>query len=192
MTESEGRARIARTQQGDADAFGPLVLKYQPRIYTHIHKVVRDAETAKDLTQETWLKALRSIKSFRGESGFSSWLYRIAENVCIDYFRKQRHDIAPLHAIEEHHITETIPCPSRDILRQELRLLLRDAIAHLTPSAGVCLCSITTLIFPSKRLPSVCRSPKARSKRISGTRGCSSRKPSPVTFEQGDILSEAS
>lgn len=128
---------VTLTQKGDPEAFSPLVSKYQHRLYTHIHGRVKDPETAKDLTQETWLRAYRAIKIFRGESSFSSWLYRIAENVCIDYFRKQKHkhdlDSVPLHAIEQHRLTETVPCPSRDLLRQELRLLLRDAIAHLTP-----------------------------------------------------------
>lgn len=125
---------VTLTQKGDPEAFSPLVSKYQARIYRHIHGRVKDPEVAKDLTQETWLRAYRAIRSFRGESGFSSWLYRIAENICIDYFRKQKHrDTEPLHLIPERHIADTIPSPSRDLLRHELRLLLRDAIAHLPP-----------------------------------------------------------
>ncbi len=100
-----------RTQEGDPEAFSPLVVKYQPRIYNHILGHVKNAETAKDLTQETWLRAFRALKTFRGDSAFASWLYRIAENVCIDYFRKQKHDTEPLHAIDECRITETHPDP---------------------------------------------------------------------------------
>ena len=68
-------------------------------------------------------------------SAFSSWLYRIAENVCIDFFRKQKEkrNIEPLHAIDEHRITHTYPSPCRDIERQELREVLRNALAELTP-----------------------------------------------------------
>ena len=123
MFESDEKHLIHRTQHGDTEAFGPIVTKYHTRLYRHIHKRVRDAETTKDLTQETWLRAFRALKSFRGDSGFSSWKsYRIAENVCIDYFRKQKHrDTVPLHAIEEHHITEAHICPSQKLLRQELR-----------------------------------------------------------------------
>jgi len=124
---------ITRTQLGDPEAFGPLVVKYQPRIYTHLHKRARDPEVAKDLTQETWLKALRSIHTYRCESAFYSWVYRIAENVCIDDFRKQKHrDTDPLHERVEHHIAETLPCPSQDILRQELREHLKNAFNCLT------------------------------------------------------------
>ena len=135
MTESEVRAVIARTQQGDREAFGVLVFTYQDRLSRHIHRRVRDVEIAKDLSQETWLKVYRGIRGFRRESGFSSWVYRIAENVCIDYFRKQKHRDTgvPLHTIDEHRITDTHTCPSRDILRQELREHLKNALECLSP-----------------------------------------------------------
>ena len=124
---------IERTQAGDPEAFSPLVKKYQSRLYTHITRRVTDAEVAKDLTQETWLKAFRAINTFRAESAFSSWVYRIAENVCIDHFRKQKHNTEPLHLIEERRVTQTHPCPSREVERAELRKHLRAAIQQLTP-----------------------------------------------------------
>lgn len=68
-----------------------------------------------------------------GTSFSLTWLYRIAENVCIDYFRKQRHDTEPLHLIDESRITNTYPSPCRDLQCKELRELLRNAIAELTP-----------------------------------------------------------
>lgn len=126
---------ITLTQHGDTEAFTPLVRKYHHRLYTHILRRVKDAETAKDLTQETWLKAFRALKTFRGTASFYSWLYRISENVCIDFFRKQKGALSvdPLHTVEEHCITATHPCPSQDIEHQELRMHLREAIEHLTP-----------------------------------------------------------
>ena len=54
---------IHRTQSGDPEAFSPLVIKYQPRLYRHIHRRVTDAELAEDLTQEVWLKAFDGIKT---------------------------------------------------------------------------------------------------------------------------------
>ena len=124
---------ITRTQSGDPEAFTPLVEKYHDRLYTHIKRRVKDAEIAKDLTQETWLKAFRAISSFRGDAAFSSWVYRIAENVCTDHFRRQKHNTEPLHLINENRITETDPCPSRDVERAELRQLLQAALTALTP-----------------------------------------------------------
>lgn len=124
---------IECAQAGDGDAFGGLVCKYQPRVSNHIQRRVQNPEVAKDLSQETWLRAFRSIKSFRCDAAFSSWLYRIAENVCIDYFRKQKHrDTQPLHLIDEHRLTETDSCPSQDLLRKELRLHLKNALDCLS------------------------------------------------------------
>lgn len=135
MLAIDEKHHITLTQSGDTEAFSPLVRKYQSRIYTHIHGRVRDTETAKDLTQEVWLKAYRGIKGFRADTALSSWLYRIAENVCIDYFRKQKkgYDSVPLYEIDERHITDTHPCSSRYLERQELREHLHTAIAALTP-----------------------------------------------------------
>ncbi len=124
---------MERTQSGDPEAFTPLVRKYHDRLYTHIKGRVKDPELAKDLTQETWLRAFRAINTFRCESAFYSWLYRIAENVIKDYFRRQTHACEPLHLIDERRITETSPCPSRDIERQDLREQLHASIAELTP-----------------------------------------------------------
>ena len=124
---------ITRTQSGDPEAFTPLVGKYQDRLYGHINGRVTDPELAKDLTQETWLRALRGIKTFRGDSAFYSWLYRIAENVCTDHFRRQKYNTEPLHLIAENRINETDPCPSRDLERAELRMHLQTALTALTP-----------------------------------------------------------
>ena len=124
---------ITRTQQGNPEAFTPLVEKYHPWLYSHIRRRVKDAEIAADLTQETWLKVLRAIQSYRGTAAFSSWLYRIAENVCIDHFRRQKYNTEPLHLIDENRITETDPCPSRSVERAELREHLQTALKALTP-----------------------------------------------------------
>ncbi len=135
LFDSDERSFIRRTQNGNTEAFNALVRKYHPRLYTHIRGRVKDVETAKDLTQETWLKAFRAISTFRGDAAFSSWLYRIAENVCIDFFRKQkvpRNAIEPLHTVDERSITDTPPLPCQDIERQELRDHLRAAIQRLT------------------------------------------------------------
>ena len=110
--------------------------KYQHRLYTHILGRIKDTEITKDLTQETWTKAFRAIHTFRGEASFYSWLYRIAENVCIDFLRKQKvsHVIETIHDIDERRITGTHPDPGDILQKQELRQMLRDAIAHLPPT----------------------------------------------------------
>ena len=136
MPHFDERYFIERTQHGDTEAFTPLVITYQSRLYTHILGRIKDAETAKDLTQETWIKAFRAINTFRADASFYSWLYRIAENVCIDYYRRQKvaRIIEPIHDIDERRIIDTHPCPSHNIERQELRHHLQEAVACLTPT----------------------------------------------------------
>ena len=135
MFDFDEKYRIQRVRQGDTEAFTSLVSKYQSRVYNHIHGNIKNPETAKDLTQQTWLKAYRGIQGFRCESSFYSWVYRIAENVITDHFRRQKHihAVDPLHLIDTSRITETHPSPCRDLERVELRAQLREAIAQLTP-----------------------------------------------------------
>ena len=134
MTETQERCVIERTQQGETEAFNPVVEKYHSRIYTHIHRRVKDGEVAKDLSQEVWLRAFRGIGDFRRESAFSSWVYRIAENVCIDYFRKQQRPevcIEALDVIDPRRIRGSHPCPSLSVEARELRQCLASAISQL-------------------------------------------------------------
>ena len=99
--------------------YNPLVWKYQHRVYTCLRKQVKDSETAKDLCQETFLKAFIGINTFRGKSTFYSWIYRIAQNVCIDFLHKQKveHDLVPLHTVDEHCITDRHPDPCDTLQR---------------------------------------------------------------------------
>ena len=80
---------VARAQNGDTEAFNPLVYKYQQKIYNLIYRKVRDRETAKDLCQEVFLKAWQALPNFKGQCVFYSWLYQIAVNRSIDFLRKR-------------------------------------------------------------------------------------------------------
>ena len=127
---------IHRTQQGETEAFNPLVQKYQHRITTLIYAQVHNRETAKDLTQETFVKAYRAIRDFKGECAFYTWLYRIAQNVCIDFFRRQQahaKTFSPKAVDDTLHSTDTHPCPSKPIVQKELRAMLHKAQQHLPP-----------------------------------------------------------
>jgi RNA polymerase sigma-70 factor (ECF subfamily) len=75
---------LERARQGDAGAYGHLVKMHQDRIFGLVLRMVRDAALAEELTQDTFLKAYRHLPEFRGESRFTTWLYRIAVNLCHD------------------------------------------------------------------------------------------------------------
>ncbi len=145
---------ILRVRAGDSEAFSPLVRKYQDRLLGHITRRVKDSETSKDLCQEVWLRAYRGIETFRCESSFYSWLYRIAENVIIDFFRKQKDDTEPLHLIDEGRITATAACPSVYIERAELRSQLREAIRDLPPMRRRVFCLYYHQELPIKAIAS--------------------------------------
>ena len=89
MTREEERAVILQVQQGDANAFEALVTAYQKQVYSLALRTVGNSEDAADLSQEAFLRAYRSIGSFRGDSKFSVWLYRLTTNICIDFLRSK-------------------------------------------------------------------------------------------------------
>jgi RNA polymerase sigma-70 factor (ECF subfamily) len=81
---------IAEALQGNTAAFGVLVRCYQDRLYHTVYRLVGNAEDAKDVVQEAFLNAYQSLESFKGDSLFFTWLYRIAVNTAISLKRKQR------------------------------------------------------------------------------------------------------
>jgi len=83
------REAVEACRRGEREAFDRLVVRYQRDVYRLCYRYVNDHEDANDLAQEAFLKAWRAISRFRGESSFSTWLYRIAVNACLN-FRAQR------------------------------------------------------------------------------------------------------
>ena len=81
---------VERFQNGEQEVFNELVIKYQGKIYNLVYKYVPNSETAKDLSQEVFIKAFRALPHFKRQSAFYSWLYRIAINLCIDFIRQQK------------------------------------------------------------------------------------------------------
>jgi len=75
---------------GDLDSFNQLVLRWERPIYALAYRVIGREEDARDVCQETFLRAFRALKGFKGQAKFSSWLYRIALNLCRDWIRRER------------------------------------------------------------------------------------------------------
>ena len=87
---STDEERVARATAGDQDCFNQLVARWERPIYALAYRTLGRDEDARDVTQETFLRAFRSIGGFRGQAKFSSWLYRIALNLCRDWIRRER------------------------------------------------------------------------------------------------------
>jgi RNA polymerase sigma-70 factor (ECF subfamily) len=81
------RALIRRVQEGDGKAFEALVLKYQERIFRLIRRLLGNSDQVEDMAQEVFIRAYRSLGSFKGEASFYTWLYKIALNTCRNYYR---------------------------------------------------------------------------------------------------------
>jgi len=81
---------VARSVRGDADSFNELVLRWERPIYALAYRTIGREDDARDVCQETFLRAFRALPGFRGQAKFSSWLYRIALNLCRDWVRRER------------------------------------------------------------------------------------------------------
>ena len=90
---------VARSKTGDADSFNQLVKRWERPIFALAYRTLGREEEARDVTQETFLRAFRALKGFKGDAKFSSWLYRIALNLCRDTMRRERR--APVVAVPD-------------------------------------------------------------------------------------------
>jgi len=89
MTSSDEEL-VTRSIGGDPESFNQLVLRWERPIYALAYRVIGREEDARDVCQETFLRAFRALPGFRGQAKFSSWLYRIALNLCRDWVRRER------------------------------------------------------------------------------------------------------
>lgn len=132
----EDKHIVSRARRGDADAFEELVRRYEKRIYAVALRSSGSPEDAADITQEVFLQAWRSIESFRGDSGFSTWLYRIAANRCIDHARHRgaQPQTQPLLYEEEGErpIPDPAPTPEERLENSELGRELAAALDEVS------------------------------------------------------------
>ena len=90
MASKTDEELVARSMGGDLDSFNQLVLRWERPIYALAYRVIGREEDARDVCQETFLRAFRALGGFRGQAKFSSWLYRITLNLCRDWIRRER------------------------------------------------------------------------------------------------------
>jgi RNA polymerase sigma-70 factor (ECF subfamily) len=124
--------------KGDDRAYKKLMAKYHDAIFNFIYRMVHDREQVEDLTQEAFIKAFQSLKSFNEEFAFSTWLYKIATNNSIDYIRKRKLQMYSIDKpIESRDSEYTFELPDdsseadSDIIRDQRAVLLREAIDQL-------------------------------------------------------------
>src|SRR5947208_2346246 len=134
---------VKRCQAGDTGAFDELVARYRTRVFSMIYNMVHSEQDAWDLAQDSFVKAWKSIKRFRGRSSFYTWIYRIVMNVTIDWLRKKHikgagaefDDAIQLRQVDpaSKTVPKTEALPYEMMQRDEIRARIEQAIAQLSP-----------------------------------------------------------
>ncbi|SNS85231.1 RNA polymerase, sigma-24 subunit, RpoE [Anaerovirgula multivorans] len=128
---------IEKAKTGDVESFELLIASYQKRAFNIAYRMLGNLEDANDITQEALVKVYRSIHNFKGNSSFSTWLYSIVNNVCIDFIRKNKK--AKLLYIDkqqdgesyQREIPDEINTPECLFEKNEIKRMVHDAINQL-------------------------------------------------------------
>jgi RNA polymerase sigma-70 factor (ECF subfamily) len=134
-------ALVERALDNDLAAFEQLVTRYQGKIIAYAARMLNDHDEAEDVAQEAFIKAYRSLESFRGAASFSTWLYRIVTNLCIDRTRMRKRRPQQAYSLDEPYdkeedkggrdIADTNFEPSKNVEREELRQQVRLTVAEM-------------------------------------------------------------
>jgi RNA polymerase sigma-70 factor, ECF subfamily len=122
------RELIQKSLEGEEGAFDILVEQNWPSVYRHCLRIVKDEESAQDLAQETFLHAFQHLPSFRREASFSTWIWRIAHNLSLNYLKKRRYS--------EQELKEELLPPkffAQKEIDEELMLKIQRAMESLSP-----------------------------------------------------------
>jgi len=142
MTDIREQEWIAAAGQGDQDAFEKLVRLYEKRVLALTQRMCKNPEDAAEAAQEAFLAAWQGLKNFRGESSFSTWLYRLASNACVDLLRREGRRQAAVSLDDEDvnlDIPASIPSPQEEAERRELGEQIEAGLRALSPEYRVVL-----------------------------------------------------
>ena len=130
---------VERAQQGDKHAFELLVVKYQRKLGRLLSRFVRDPAEVEDVTQEAFIKAYRALPSFRGESAFYTWLYRIGINTAKNYLvalgrrapTSTEIDSEEAEGYEEGELLRDIRTPESELMTKQIAMTVNQAVENL-------------------------------------------------------------
>ena len=137
---------IHQCQAGDTSSFDLLVEEHYTRVYNTALRMLGDPDSAADATQAAFVRAFRSLESFRGDSSFSTWLYRITANVCLDELRNRPQEPVSLTFVsdddeepQERSIPDNRTEPAACVARNERQRVVHEAIQQLSAEHRVVL-----------------------------------------------------
>ena len=129
---STDRELLLRSQNGDQESFRRLVEMYTPRVYGLVRNLVRSQTEAEDVTQEVFFKVYRKLDTFRQDSAFYTWLYRVAVNAATDWLKKKRQDRAiQLDDFGAMSLADDADGPDQNVRTKDLRKEVRMAMGEL-------------------------------------------------------------
>ena len=129
---------LEKARHGDQEAFGELVRLYEKKVYALTLRMCKNPDDAAEAAQEAFLAAWQGLKFFRGEASFSTWLYRLASNACVDLLRKeQRHRAVSGPSLNDEdtyiEIADDAATPQELAERSELREQIEEGLQSLSP-----------------------------------------------------------
>ena len=140
MTREQELRTVQKVLKGDTNAFEQFVTEYEKIVYNIALRMTGNSEDAADMTQEAFIKAFNSLQSFRGDSKFSVWLYRIATNVCLDFLRSRNRKPTVSLSVEDNEgddveldIADESQSPEVLLERGITRDSVRRGLDSLTP-----------------------------------------------------------
>jgi RNA polymerase sigma-70 factor, ECF subfamily len=129
MTTDDDAALVRQCLAGETSAFDVLVERHRRQVYQVCYRFVNNHEDASDLAQDAFLRAYRALHTFKGNAAFSTWLYRVAINVCLNRVSAKQAATEPLDQRDLVDVRGELP--EREVLRQEQAATVRAAIARL-------------------------------------------------------------
>ena len=136
MTGEQERAWVAAARRGDQGAFEELVRLYEKRVLALTRRMCRNPEDAAEAAQEAFLAAWQGLEGFREESSFSTWLYRLASNACVDLLRREGRRQAAVSLDDEElnlDVPSPMPSPQEEAERRELGEQIEAGLRALPP-----------------------------------------------------------
>ena len=137
MIDFQEQKWIDSARKGDQEAFAELVRLYEKKVFALTARMCKNPEDAAEAAQEAFLAAWQGLPNFRGDAAFSTWLYRLASNACIDLLRREgRHQSAAGPSFNDEEtgleVTDTAPTPAETLERKELRQQIELGLQSLS------------------------------------------------------------
>ncbi len=150
LTDVTDQEVVEWARKGYESAYRELIRRYQRPVFSLVYRMVRDRERSEDLTQETFIKVLNALDSYRPEYKFSSWIFKIANNAAIDHLRKKELDTLSIDGAPGARDAESVAAstlqvssrgesPLEELEARELGSCIEQAIGRLRPEYRSCI-----------------------------------------------------